>query len=153
MKCFFDLVTNPYLVTAISSWLVSQILKTIIHVIVNKKFDFKRLLGDGGMPSAHSATVTSLAIAAALRYGVGTFEFALSAVFAIVICRDAMGVRHETGKQAVVLNELVKTVEADTETDLPDVHLKELVGHTPLQVMTGVLVGVLNACFMHYVVF
>lgn len=153
MNWLYDLITNQYLVTAISSWFVAQVLKTIIHIIVNKKFDIKRFFGDGGMPSAHSATVSSVAIAAALHYGLNSFEFALSAVFAIVICRDAMGVRHETGKQAVILNELVKTVEADTETDILDVQLKELVGHTPLQVMTGVMVGVLNAIFMYYVIF
>lgn len=153
MDWLYDLVTNPFLVIGISSWFVSQVLKTIIHVIVNKKFDYKRFFGDGGMPSAHSATVCSVAIAAALTYGLHSFEFALSAIFAIVICRDAMGVRHETGKQAMILNELVKTVETETETDIQDVQLKELVGHTPLQVMAGVTVGILNAIFMYYVIF
>lgn len=150
---FLDIITNPFFLTALSSWAMAQVLKTIIDAIVNRKLDLSRLCGDGGMPSAHSATVTSLAMFIGLRCGVAGFEFALAAIFAIVVCRDAVGVRRETGKQAVLLNEIVRSVELLADRDvLPEVKLKELVGHTPLQVFFGTLLGVANACLMHFAV-
>lgn len=152
MEWFFDLITNPFLLTAISSWTIAQVLKALINVVVQKKFSVERLLGDGGMPSGHSATVTSLAVYTALVYGAGSFQFAVSAILAIVVCHDAMGVRQETGKQAVVINEIVKAFAILTEEKLPEVKLKEFVGHTPLQVIAGVLLGVINAFVMYYVV-
>ena len=152
MKWLSDMAMNPFFLTAISSWLIAQVLKTVINAVVNKKFSLERLFGDGGMPSGHSATVTSLAVITALTYGTGSFQFAISAIFAIVVCHDAMGVRRETGKQAVVLNEIVRTSSNLTEEKLPDVKLKEFVGHTPAQVITGVLLGVINAFVMYYVV-
>ncbi len=151
MTWLTDLLTNPFLVTPISSWLIAQVLKTIIHAVVNKKLDFTRIFGDGGMPSGHSATVTSLAVMTLLSYGPASFEFAISAVFAIVVCHDAMGVRRETGKQAMVINEMMKTYEILTKKELPDVKLKEFVGHSPFQVVAGVLLGILNAFIMYNV--
>lgn len=150
MNWFYDLITNPFLVTGISSWLLAQVLKTIIHAIINKKLDFGRLFGDGGMPSGHSATVTSLMVMTALQFGTGSFEFAFAFLFATVVCHDAMGVRLETGKQAVLLNELVESFEIFTSQDLPEVKLKEFVGHTPIQVFAGVFLGTVNALVMNY---
>lgn len=152
MEWLSDMITNPFLLTAISSWLIAQVLKAVINAAVNKKFSLERLLGDGGMPSGHSATVTSLAVMAALIYGTGSFQFAVSAILAIVVCHDAIGVRQETGKQAVVINEIVKTFSILTEEKLPDVKLKEFVGHTPVQVVAGILLGVINAFVMYYFV-
>lgn len=146
------LATNPFLVTGISSWLVAQVLKVIIHAIINKKFDITRLFGDGGMPSGHSATVSSLAIISALHYGMGSFQFAVTAILAVIVCHDAMGVRLETGKQAAVLNEIVKTLGILTERKLPKAKLKEFVGHTPVQVMAGITVGIANAFAMYYLI-
>lgn len=143
MDWLFDLITNPFLITGVSSWLIAQIIKVIIHAIANKKFDIQRLFGDGGMPSGHSATVSSLI------YGTGSFQFAISAILAIVVCHDAMGVRRETGKQAVVINELVKAFSVLTSEELPEVKLKEFVGHTPVQVLAGIIVGVTNAFTMY----
>lgn len=152
MKWFSDMIANPFLLTAISSWLIAQVLKAIINAVVNKRFSLERLLGDGGMPSGHSATVTSLAVISGLTYGTGSFQFAVSAIFAIVVCHDAMGVRQETGKQAVVINEIVRTFSILTEETLPEVKLKEFVGHTPIQVIAGILLGVINAFAMYYLV-
>ncbi len=149
MNWFYDLITNPFLVTGISSWLLAQVLKTIIHAIINKKLEFERLFGDGGMPSGHSATVTSLMVLTGLRLGTGSFEFALAFLFATVVCHDAMGVRLETGKQAVLLNDLVESFEILTSQTLPEVKLKEFVGHTPIQVFAGVFLGGLNAVVMN----
>ena len=152
MDWLLDLITNPFLITAISSWAIAQVLKAVINAVVHKKFSLDRLFGDGGMPSGHSATVTSLAVITALNYGTGSFQFAVSAILAIVVCHDAMGVRQETGKQAIVINEIVKTYSILAEEKLPDVKLKEFVGHTPVQVVAGVLLGIINAFVMHYFV-
>ncbi len=150
MNWLWDLLKNPLLITAVSSWLIAQVIKTVIHAIIYKKWDIARLFGDGGMPSGHSATVTSLALISGLIYGFGSFQFAVTAVLAIIVCHDATGVRQETGKQAVIINELVRAFEALTTEDLPEVKLKEFVGHTPVQVIAGTLVGVLNAVGMYF---
>ena len=142
-----DLITNPFLLTGVGSWLVAQVLKTIVHCIIYKKLDFERLIGDGGMPSGHSATVSSLATICGLSCGFGSVEFAISGILAIIVCHDAMGVRRQTGKHAEILNKLLQSFEAGTP-----VELKELVGHTPLQVLMGILIGIANACLMHFVI-
>ena len=103
MHWFFDFLTNRYLITGISSWLLAQILKTLIHAVVNRKLDLSRLVGDGGMPSGHSATVTAVCVMSVLFHGLGSFEFAVSGILAIIVCHDATGVRWETGKQAQLL--------------------------------------------------
>lgn len=153
MYFFKDFFSNQFLITGISSWLIAQILKMAINLVINKTFDIKRLFGDGGMPSGHSATVASLAATSALLCGMGSFEFAISAILCIIVCNDAAGVRYETGKQAAVLNEIIGTFSVLSEEKLPGVKLKELVGHTPVQVFAGILLGLANAFFMHYIVF
>ena len=154
MDWLLDLITNRFLITGLSAWAVAQLLKTVIHYFIYKKVDFTRLFGDGGMPSGHSATVTSIAVTAAIHYGTGSFEFALAAILAIIVCHDAMGVRLETGKQAIVLNELVKAFNVLSDQDLSEeVKLKEFVGHTPVQVIAGITLGVLAAVAMHFLVF
>lgn len=153
MKWIVSLLTNRFLVTAVSSWLLAQVFKTVLYAITNKKLDISRLFGDGGMPSGHSATVTSLAVVSGLHYGADSFAFALSAVLAIIVCHDATGVRQETGKQAFVINELRRAFEELSEEKMPEVKLKEFVGHTPIQVMAGILLGICNAFFMHWLLF
>lgn len=153
MKWMSDLLTNPFLITSISSWFIAQVLKVIINAAINKKWELERLFGDGGMPSGHSATVASLAAISALVYGLGSFQFAVSAILAIIVCHDAMGVRREAGKQAQVINEIVRLFDVLAAEELPEVKLKEFVGHTPMQVIIGVTIGIANALFMYYVVF
>ena len=148
-----ELVTNPFLITSCSSWFIAQLIKVIINFFVTKKLDWERLVGDGGMPSGHSATVSSLAVFAALRCGCGSFEFAVCAILAIIVCHDAMGVRQEAGKQAMVINDIVEQFEKLMKQDIVDIDLKELVGHTPLQVLAGISLGVVNALVMHFAVF
>ena len=152
MQWLFDLITNPYLMTSVVSWFMAQVLKTIINAVINKKINWERMIGDGGMPSAHSATVTSICIFSALRHGANSYEVAISAILAIIVCHDAMGVRLETGKQAQIINELVESFEALTSKELMEVKLKEFVGHTPIQVIAGILIGIASAVFMFYVV-
>ena len=153
MNWFFDFISNKFFITAVSSWTVAQVLKVIIYAIINKTWDWSRLFGDGGMPSGHSATVSSLATISALTYGFGSFEFAISGILAIIVCHDAMGVRLETGKQAAVLNDLMEVIDMLTTEKLPEVKLKEFVGHTPTQVLAGFLVGIINAVIMYNVIY
>ncbi len=146
MNTFQALISNQFLITGVLAWLCAQVLKTFTHLLVYKTFDIRRLFGDGGMPSGHSATVTSLATVTALSFGVGSFEFAVCAILAIIVCHDAMGVRLETGKQAVIINDMIEIINMLSDTDIvPEKKLKEFVGHTPMQVFAGILVGVLVA--------
>ena len=149
MNWLYDLITNPFLITGVSSWFFAQVIKTIIHCAMTKKFEWERLIGDGGMPSGHSATVTSLAMMCGLVYGTGSHEFAVTFILAIIVCHDATGVRLETGKQAVIINELMETIHILTEKAKPEEKLKEFVGHTPIQVIAGVLIGIINAVIMY----
>lgn len=150
MNSIVALFQNRFLMTGLLAWLIAQVLKTIIHLLVYKTFDPHRLVGDGGMPSGHSATVTSLAVASAFAFGTGSFEFAVCAILAIIVCHDAMGVRLETGKQAVVINDMIEIINMLSDTDIvPEKKLKEFVGHTPIQVFAGMFVGILVAVFMY----
>ena len=153
MDYILDFLANKFFLTAMASWTVAQVLKVIIHAIITKTWDFSRLFGDGGMPSGHSATVSSLAIITALVYGTASFEFAIAALLAIIVCHDAMGVRYETGKQAVIINDLVESIAILTSKEVPQDKLKEFVGHTPSQVLVGILVGVADAVVMYFVFF
>ena len=151
MEYILDFLTNPYLLTGLGGWFWAQILKTIIYAIIHKKIVWERLVGDGGMPSGHSATVTSLAMYTGLCNGFSSFEFAVAGILAVIVCHDAMGVRLETGKQAVIINELVKAFEKLTQNDdLPEERLKEFVGHTPVQVVAGIAIGIVNAVIMYW---
>ena len=154
MSWFIDIITNPYLIIGVSSWALAQVLKTIIYWIVNKKFDIWRIFGDGGMPSGHSATVASVAATCAYFHGFGSFQFAISFILAIIVCHDASGVRLETGKQALVIKEIAALIEKIADQKISDeVKLKEFVGHTSLQVVVGVLLGVANSVLLCNFVF
>ena len=153
MSWLIELITNPFLIAGVSSWFFAQVLKTIVYLIINKKWDWTRMIGDGGMPSGHSATVTSISTLIALVCGAGSVEFAISFILAIIVCHDATGVRLETEKQAFLINELVKAFDVLSEEKLPEVKLKEFVGHTPIQVLAGITLGVLNAFVMYFVLF
>ena len=135
---------NPILTVALLAWFVAQVLKTLINFILLGKFQLERMWGDGGMPSAHSATVCAMVIATARSEGFGSAIFAVAAVVAIITMHDAMGVRRETGEQAKVLNKMIEQWIDVTEKNAPflqNMHLKEMVGHTPLQVLAGFVVG------------
>ena len=136
---------NQILTVSILSWFIAQVLKTIINFILLGKFQLERMWGDGGMPSAHSATVCAMAVAAGRTAGMDSAIFAVACVVAIITMHDAMGVRHETGEQAKVLNQMIDQWIDVSEKNAPflqNMHLKEMVGHTPLQVVAGFLVGV-----------
>ena len=138
------LSANQILTASLLSWFVAQVLKTIINFILLGKFQLERMWGDGGMPSAHSATVCAMVIATARSEGFSSAIFAVAAVVAIITMHDVMGVRRETGEQAKVLNKMIEQWIDVTEKNAPflqNMHLKEMVGHTPLQVLAGFVVG------------
>ncbi len=142
MLFFNDLFSNRILVAAFFGWLSAQVLKTIIYVLVIKEFNAERLTGDGGMPSSHSATVMALVTSTFYSFGAGSFEFAISGVLALIVMHDAMGVRRETGIQAKVINNMMDWFQK-LDSDIPvEEKLKEFVGHTPLQVLFGAILGV-----------
>lgn len=145
MNFLIELFHNRIFLSAVLGWLVAQVLKTIIHMIVNKQFVAERMVGGGGMPSSHSATVCALATAAGMKYGGGSFEFAISIMLAIIVMYDAMGVRRETGIQGRVLNEMLEVFMNMGKEISAEAKLKELVGHTPLQVLMGAILGVVIA--------
>ena len=143
MDILRELLANKILISGICGWTVAQVLKLIIHSVVTKDFSIERLFGDGGMPSGHSATVSAMATASYMIYGRGSFEFAVTVMLAIIVMHDAMGVRLETSKQAVVINQMVDLIRnMGKKIDLEE-KLKEFVGHTPIQVVAGSLLGIL----------
>ena len=153
MRWLIDLLGNPFLIAGISGWMVAQVVKTVIYAVINKKLVWERMVGDGGMPSGHSATVTAMCVMSGLIFGLGSFEFAVTGILAIIVCHDAMGVRQQAGKHAMVLNEIIKSFEALSSNALPEVKLKEFVGHTPVQVMAGILIGAVDALLLYWLVY
>lgn len=157
-KFLTALLNNKVLVCGVCGWAVAQVMKTVIYALVHREIRWERMVGDGGMPSGHSATVSAMAAASGIIYGFETFEFAVSCMLAIIVMHDAMGVRMETGKQGKVLNEMIEFfrtegfVEAFKKNDKMyefwEASLKEFVGHTPLQVVAGCILGILISCLM-----
>lgn len=146
MSIFAQLLQNQVFTCAAAGWFFAQVLKTLIDMWSTGSFKVERLYGNGGMPSSHSATVCALVTSAACCYGISSFEFAISFFFALVVMVDAMGVRRETGKQAQLLNMMME--EDFWNFDDPrafEMRFKELIGHTPLQVLVGALLGIVIA--------
>ena len=143
-----DIIYNVPLICAGSSWIIAQIIKIITCLIVEKKFRFERIFGDGGMPSGHSATVTCLAILIGYTAGFNSAAFAISMIVAIVVMNDAAGVRQEAGKHAAILKVIgdgFNAMFAEKDQQVRTEKIKLLVGHTPLQVLMGALLGCLVA--------
>ena len=148
MTFWEELGSNQVLVSSIVGWTVAQVLKTIIDLSLNKSFSAERLVGSGGMPSSHSATVCALTTSAGLVYGVGSFQFAICFVLASVVMYDAMGVRREAAKQAKLLNLILEQDFFKLDNEAFQQRLKELIGHTPLQVLAGAILGIIVALVM-----
>ncbi len=129
-----------FLITPFAAWFGIQLFKLIWDLVETKKFNFKRILGAGGMPSSHSAVVTSLATMIGRQYGVASPIFAMAVIFAIVVMYDAAGVRRAAGKQAELLNKIVETPGL-TGVQVSE-KLVEVLGHTPTQVFVGALIGI-----------
>ena len=150
-----DISYNYVLTAAVISWCAAQVIKTILNFIQTKQFHAERLFGAGGMPSSHSALVCSATIAMCRECGVGSPEFAIMFIVAMIVMYDAMGVRRSAGLHAREINRInrlfaVKDIKANDESDKPALardkkkkELKEYLGHTPFEVLGGALLGIL----------
>lgn len=140
MNDFMGFIQNKYIYIPILLWFFIQLFKVICDLVTTKKFNFKRIMGAGGMPSSHSAIVTSLATMIGKYEGVDTPIFALSLIMAFIVMYDACGVRRAAGKQAALLNKIIDTPGL-TGVQVSE-RLVEVLGHTPVQVFIGALIGV-----------
>ena len=140
MNNLMTFIQNKYVYIPFFLWFGIQLFKLIYDLVTTKKYNFKRIMGAGGMPSSHSAVVTGLATMIGKDVGVGTPIFALSLLFAFVVMYDACGVRRAAGKQATLLNKLIETPGL-TGIQVSE-KLVEVLGHTPFQVLVGALIGI-----------
>ena len=141
MNDIMTFIQNKYIYIPFLLWFGIQLFKLIYDLVTTKKFNFKRIMGAGGMPSSHSAVVVGLATLIGKYEGVGTPIFALSFLMAFVVMYDACGVRRAAGKQAELLNKLVETPGL-TGLQVSE-RLVEVLGHTPFQVLVGALIGLI----------
>lgn len=146
MSSLNEFFQNRVLWTALLGWLIAQSIKVAMAVRRRKKFDVRWFLGTGGMPSAHSAGVSALATAVGFHMGFHTAAFAVALIFALVTMFDAQGVRRLAGRQATVLNKMIGEIYAKGQVS-PE-RLKELLGHTPIEVLVGSALGFLIAVLM-----
>jgi hypothetical protein len=142
-EIFLEIFKNKIFITTLAAWLIAQTIKVTIGVIRQRRFDFRWFVGTGGMPSSHAAGATCLATSIGFEYGFNSVSFALAASFAIVVMFDAQGVRHATGKQARILNKILEDIY--WQGKIQENRLRELVGHTPVEVIVGFLLGVIIA--------
>lgn len=148
MNVVMQLLSNKILGVAILSWFIAQVIKIVITLLQERKLDFTKLWASGGMPSSHSSFVTALAISVGQVQGYDSALFAACAVMSFVVMYDAANVRLEAGKQAVVINQIIKVLENPNLN--PEERLKELLGHTPFQVFAGFVLGIVVSliCYM-----
>ncbi len=145
MQDFATVLQNHILVVSLIACFLSQGIKVVIDVIVHRKFNFRVFVSTGGMPSAHSALVGALATGIGQTMGWSSPEFAIACLFAIIVMYDAAGVRQAAGKQARILNQIMD--EFLSHEDFNEERLKELLGHTPIQVFVGLMLGIAVSWF------
>lgn len=141
MNFFQEIINNKYIIVPMFIWLGIQIFKVLWDLVKEKKFNFKRILGAGGMPSSHSAVVCSLATLVGKYEGVDSAVFGVAVILALVVMYDAAGVRRAAGKQAKLLNQIVNTPGLAIET--VQEKLVEVLGHTPIEVFVGAILGII----------
>ena len=141
MNFFIVLGRNKIFVITALTWLIAQFIKVIIGIINEKRFNFKWFVGTGGMPSSHCAGVAALATSVGMRFGCDSGIFAVALIFTIVTMFDAQGVRRSTGEQAEILNKMFEDLYF--KKPIKEDRLRELIGHTPIQVFTGTALGLL----------
>ncbi len=144
MKTVFH---NKILMITLIAWAIAQFIKVVLGIIRERKFDFKWFIGTGGMPSSHAAGATALATTCGLYVGFDSVDFALATVFAIVTMFDAQGVRRCAGEQAAILNQILDDIYWKGKIEAE--RLMELIGHTPLQVIVGGILGIVLAYFLY----
>jgi acid phosphatase family membrane protein YuiD len=140
---FVELVRNRVLIATFIAWLIAQTFKVIVGVIRQKRFDFRWFLGTGGMPSSHAASVCALATAVGITFGFYSPLFAVTGVFTIIVLFDAQGMRRTVGKQAEILNRILDDIY--WKRKITEDRMKELLGHTPVEVLAGMVLGIVIA--------
>lgn len=143
MNFFEGLYYNDYFRVAFFSWFIAQFMKVILTLAFEKRLDIGRFWGSGGFPSSHTSSVVSVSTAIGLTIGWDSYAYALSLVFALIVMYDASGVRRAVGKQATILNNIIHDISAHKHIEQEQ--LKELIGHTPFEVLGGAILGVLVA--------
>lgn len=139
------LIRNDVFLACFLAWFIAQLIKVILTFFFENKFDASRFVGSGGMPSSHSSFVISLATAVGLKRGYDSPEFALALVFALIVMYDAAGVRMAVGKQAKILNSIIDDFQHHKKHPITEKRLKELIGHTPIEVLAGAILGIIVA--------
>ena len=145
-----DVFTSVYIWTPVVGWLTAQLIKMLISLIRDRKITIGMIMSSGGMPSSHTATVVSATICIGMTQGGGSPLFAMMCILSFIVMYDATGVRRETGEQAKILNKLTTDLFRGS-TKYVDRDLKELVGHTPIQVFAGAILGLLIGYVMPFV--
>jgi acid phosphatase family membrane protein YuiD len=146
-EIFSQLTKNHVLIVTVIAWLFTQFVKVILGVVREKRFDFRWFIGTGGMPSSHAAGASALATSIGMSQGFDSVIFALAATFGVVVFFDAQGVRMATGRQAHILNHIMGDIYFKGR--IQEKRLKELIGHTPLEVIFGIIIGVLLATIFY----
>lgn len=145
MRVITELLQNRVLLAGLAAWAFAQLVKFILYAINEKEVDWARLFGGtGGMPSSHSASMSAVTISTGIRYGFDQPAFAICTIVTIIVMTDAAGVRQAAGRHAKLLNEIVKEMIEDGK-GITNERMKELIGHTPLQVSVGCVIGILMA--------
>ena len=147
MEYLIELFDNGILRAAVVSWAIAQLLKVVIAFIRVRRLDIGLMLSTGGMPSSHTAFMVAMTTAVGIREGFGTSAFAIAAAITVVVMSDAAGVRRAAGKQAKVINTIVENIK-NTGVAF-DKKLKELLGHTPIEVACGAVLGIVVAWVMY----
>ncbi|MDP2652559.1 MAG: divergent PAP2 family protein [Candidatus Omnitrophota bacterium] len=144
---FWGIFHNKILIITLTVWAIAQSLKVLFGVVRERRFNFRWFIGTGGMPSSHAAGASALATTCGMQLGFESVPFALAAVFALVTMFDAQGVRRATGEQAEILNKVMDDIywRGKIESE----RLKELIGHTPIQVLAGALLGIILAIVLY----
>ncbi|MGB3242458.1 MAG: divergent PAP2 family protein [Candidatus Omnitrophota bacterium] len=134
-------LSNKVVIATFFAWFIAQALKVVFGAIAEKRFNFKWFVGTGGMPSSHTAGVSALTTAVGIQEGVGSALFVVALMFAVVVICDAQGFRRATGKQAEALNKIIDDIY--WKRGVQEDRLKELLGHTPVQVFAGLALGII----------
>jgi acid phosphatase family membrane protein YuiD len=134
------LLDNKVLLISATAWAIAQILKFLVVLIQERRIAWHYFITSGGMPSSHTAIVCALTTSIAMTLGFGSVAFAISAVVALIVMYDATGVRQSVGQQSVIINRIMKRTKMDLEKEL-----REFIGHTPIQVFMGAVLGILIA--------
>lgn len=143
MESFIGIFTNPVFIVSFYAWLIAQVMKVFTFYFGQKKFDLTRVVGSGGMPSSHTSLVMGLSTSIGLTEGWNSSIYIAALIFSLIIMYDASGVRRAVGKQAAILNRMIK--ELQEHKKIQEGELKELVGHTPIEVIAGAFLGIIVA--------